>query len=226
MQTEQSRQRLINHKVMRIIVGVIALLLSPAVWLLAGGEHELTSISISYWTDSRDIFVGSLIAVGFFLSAYNGAGEGRDWEYYLSKFACVFAISVALFPTTGFSDGNIPAKWIQVLAGLVGLLPVSIHYVSSVFLFVCLIALMWFFSNRAMQKGKPGRAYFYRGVSILMGAGIVAIYLIGKILDLRDTTFWVEYWGLSLFGLGWLVAGSYKTESQPALELHGQEREN
>ena len=38
MQTELSSKRQINHKVMRVIVGVIALLLSPVVWLLSGSE--------------------------------------------------------------------------------------------------------------------------------------------------------------------------------------------
>ena len=123
MQTELSSKRQINHKVMRVIVGVIALLLSPVVWLLSGSENELTSISISYWTDSRDIFVGSLIAVGFFLSAYNGAGKGRDWEYRLSKIACLFAICVAIFPTEGYSDEDNPAKWVREIAESIGLVP-------------------------------------------------------------------------------------------------------
>jgi len=208
MQEKAPAIRQINHKMMRVIVGVTALLLSPAVWLLSGDIKELTSISISYWTDSRDIFVGSLIAVGFFLSAYNGANEEkRDREYYLSKMACVFAICVALFPTKGFSELDIPAKWVRAIAETIGLEPQFIHIVSAGLLFACLIALMWFFSIRAMKKGKPHRAYFYRTVSILMGGGIIGLSLIS------DTVFWVEVWGLTLFGLGWLVAGSYKSEN-------------
>ena len=77
MQTELTSKRQINHKVMRVIVGVIALLLSPVVWFLSGSESELTSISIFSWADSRDVFVGSLIAVGFFLSVYNGLGHWK-----------------------------------------------------------------------------------------------------------------------------------------------------
>jgi len=211
MQTDPSSKRQINYKVMRVIVGTIAILLSPVVWLLSDSENGLTSISISYWTDSRDIFVGSLIAVGFFLSAYNGAGGEKDREYILSKFACVFAVVVAIFPTKGFSDLNIPAKWVTGIAESIGLIPQYIHYTAAILLFACLIALMWFFSIRAKSKGRPGRALFYRSISILMGTGIVVIYLIGTIFELSDTTFWVEFWGLSLFGLGWLVAGSYKS---------------
>ena len=213
MQSEEKPTRVINHKTMRKGVGSIALLMPWVVVFLSGRpEAELSSISISCWTDSRDIFVGSLIAVGFFLSAYNGAGGEKDREYILSKFACVFAIFVAIFPTKGFSDLNVPAKWVVAVADTVGLIPQYIHYSAAILLFACLIALMWFFSIRAKAKGRPGRAMFYRSVSILMGTGIVVIYLIGEILKLSDTTFWIEFWGLSLFGLGWLVAGSYKTE--------------
>jgi hypothetical protein len=213
MQTNLSSRRQINHKVMRVIIGAIALLLSPIVWLLSGSENELTSISISYWTDSHDIFVGSLIVVGFFLSAYNGAGEKRDWEYYISKVAWVFAICVAIFPTVGFSDVDVPAEWVQAVSGLIGLAPETIHSGAAALLFICLIALMWFFSDRAMKKGKPKRAIFYRTVSVLMGSGIVGLLVIGNVLKLNDTIFWVEVWGLTLFGIGWLVAGSYRTDS-------------
>jgi len=207
MQTGLSSVRLVNHKILRVVVGVIALLLSPVVWLLAGNENELTSISISYWTDSRDVFVGSLIAVGFFLSAYNGTGNGRDWAYYLSKLACVFAICVAFFPTEGFSELDIPALWVRAIARSIGQEPASIHTGAAILFFACLIALMWSFSMRAMKKSKPHRAYFYRGVSILMVVGIVGLPLVG------GTIFWVEVWGLTLFGLGWLAAGCYRSNN-------------
>lgn len=208
--------RQINHKVLRVIVGCIALLLAPTVYLLSGNENTLTSISISYWTDSRDIFVGSLIVVGFFLSAYNGGGNGRDWEYILSKAACVFAVCVAFFPTEGFGQQDIPAKWILTITETLGTRPQYVHYTSAILLFACLIALMWFFSKKAMKKGKAGRAYFYRSVSVLMASGIIGLAIYGRITHSSNTTLLIEIWGLTLFGIGWLTAGSYKTD--PFLE--------
>ncbi len=203
--------RQVNHKVMRVVVGLIALFLAPTVWLLSATQQPLTSISISYWTDARDLFVGSLIAVGFFLAAYNGQGGGRDWEYYLSKAACVFAVFVALFPTTGFSADDVAAKWVRSTAGLVGLEPEEVHNISAILLFACLIALMWFFSNRAKSKNRPGRANFYRTVSISMASGIILLVILGKLLGWSSYILYVEIWGLTLFGVGWLVAGSYRT---------------
>lgn len=73
-------KREINYKTMRVVVGIIAILLAPLVHFFSGSQEELTSISISYWTDARDIFVGSLVAVGFFLFAYNGQGGKADGE--------------------------------------------------------------------------------------------------------------------------------------------------
>lgn len=204
--------RQINHKTMRVVIGAIAILLAPTVYVLSDIESALTSISISYWTNSHDIFVGSLFAVGFFLFAYNGTGGGKDREFYLSKASCLFATCVALFPTEGYDNKDTPPTWTTTIANAVNLEPVNIHYGSAILLFACLIAMMWFFSGRAKSKGKIGRAYFYRAVSILMLAGIVSIFIIGNIVKFQYTVLLVEVWGLTLFGIGWLVAGSYKTE--------------
>ena len=206
--------RQINYKAMRVIVGLITILLAPTVYLLAGTGAKLESISISYWTDSHDIFVGALFAVGFFLAAYNGSGSFKDWEYILSKLACFFAVCIALFPTKGFSENDVAAKWISFVSELINLEITTIHYGSAIFLFVCLIAMMWFFSNRAKRKSKPVRALFYRCISILMGVGIVVLFAFGNIMGLETTILLVEWWGLTLFGIGWLTAGAYKSEPE------------
>lgn len=206
--------RQINHKMMRVIVGCIAILLAPTVYWLANSDNPMTSISIAYWTDSRDIFVGSAIAIGFFLSAYNGTGEKKDWEYYLSKMAGLFAVCIAFFPTKNTLNEAVAVKWIQNTVTYMGSTTETIHNISAICLFTCLIILMWFFSSRAISKGKPHRAYIYRAISILMGLGIISIFFLGKmVFKLDSTVFWVEVWGLTLFGTGWLIAGSYTTET-------------
>ena len=208
--------RQIDHKKMRVVVGVIALLLSPVVYVLSGLGPDLESISASYWTHARDIFVGALVAVGFFLSAYNGAGGNRDWEYFLSRIAWIFAIGVALFPTTSSDPLDAPPQWVSSLTAALGVTSGQVHYSSAIVLFACLIAMMWFFSNRAKSKGKSGRSNFYRAVAVLMAVGIIGLIGIGKWADWGSSLFWAECWGLTLFGIGWMVAGSYKTD--PSLE--------
>ncbi|MBX3690004.1 hypothetical protein [Dokdonella sp.] len=120
-------KREINYKTMRVVVGIIAILLAPAVWLLAGAHVELNSISAAYWSDARDVFVGALVAVGFFLLAYNGQGGKADWEFYLSKAACLFAACVALFPTTDPRSGGVAPAWAVKLSSLFGLHPGDFH---------------------------------------------------------------------------------------------------
>jgi len=64
-----------------------------------------------------------------------------------------------------------------------------------------------------MRKGKRSRSYFYRPISGLMLGGILAIGILGFVFSWDNTTLVVEIWRLTLFGIGWLVAGLYKTES-------------
>lgn len=218
MQTQVHYTRQINHKTMRVIIGAIALLLSPTVLLIAQVPGGLPSISDSYWTGARDVFVGALIVVGFFLSAYNGTGEKRDWEYRISRVACFFALCVALFPTASGDLEKLPADWVLAITTLIGVEVTYIHYGAAVMLFACLVALMWFFSARAFNKGESGRAYFYRTVSFLMAGGIALIQLFGDDLGIPNKVFVVEVWGLTWFGIGWLVAGAYKTKG-PSPEL-------
>lgn len=216
MQRNEPPNRIINHKVMRAIIGLIALQM-PLTVLYLSGRQDLTSISICYWTHSRDIFVGSLIAVGFFLSAYNGTGKRRDLEYWLSKVACFFAICVAFFPTEGFSnEKDIPAKWILDFSKSIGQTPATIHNCAAILLFLCLFFLMLFFSCRAKEKGKLFRSKLYLGVSLCMLLGMPSVYFILNAFERNDPIFWVELLGLGLFGFGWIVAGFYHTEDSTA----------
>lgn len=216
-------KRIINHKVMRRVIGVIAILMPLAAWLFSG-EFKLSSVSISYWTDSRDIFVGSLVAVGFFLAAYNGTGNGIDAEWWLSKLACVFALCIALFPTNGFSDEDAPAQWTLFISESIGLSPNIIHRTTSILLFICLFLLMMYFSRRAKSKDKPRRSKLYLFFGLCMLFGMPSVYFIGDAFEWYDTIFWVEWLGLWLFGFGWLTAGIYhdkdSSADEDAIALH------
>ncbi len=215
MQSEEKPIRVINHKTMRKFIGLIAIQMPIVVVLVSGRpEQEISSISISYWTDSRDIFVGSLIAVAFFLFAYNGTSScRRDIEYWLSKAACIFAICVALFPTTGFDESaDFAPSWIIYLSKLIFLKPHKIHYSAAILLFFCLILLISFFSLRAKNKGELSRSRIYFGLSLGMLFGMPMVYGIGELSGWYEPVFWVEFVGLWLFGAGWFIAGAYRTK--------------
>jgi len=212
MQTQEISMRVINYKRMRKVIGLIVFLMPIAVWLLSG-HPGLSSISISYWTHSQDIFVGSLFAVGFFLMAYNGADRCERLEKWLSRAACVFAIFTALFPTRDFNDQIDDAPtWILYISYNK---PYIIHYTAAISLFICLFLMLLFFSFRASRKGKTGRSMTYLGFSLGMIIGMpVLYYILDKRLGWYDSLFYVEWLGLGLFGAGWFIAGAYKTEDQ------------
>ena len=197
----------VSVKVLRVIIGVIAISLAPATFFLSSKFWGLTSISISYWTDAQDIFVGSLIAVGFFLAAYNGKSGKKDFEFYLGKLACICAIIVAFFPTANDFNSNTPTWWVESISALFSTEPMVLHYIFAVTLFGCLIGLMWFFSKHAENKGKHRRAKTYKILGALM---ILGMLILGLSISADNKIFWVEAWGLSVFGITWLIAGSYE----------------
>lgn len=219
LETPYDRQ--INHKTMRQVIGALAILLAHVVYWLADVDYEVNSISATYWTNSGDLFVGALVVVGFFLAAYNGL-NGRDAEFYISKFAALFAICVALFPTLPDCNKDVltqgekcpPAsapKWVESLTGLFDIEPYRVHMGSAVLLFVCLFVMLWFFSKRAASKNRPTRALLYRALAILMISGMPIIYYwVAVVKSQSDALYWIEVWGLTAFGVGWFIAGSYK----------------
>ncbi|MEM7405772.1 MAG: hypothetical protein AAF458_10800 [Pseudomonadota bacterium] len=204
-------QRQIDYKVMRTLIGVIAIGLGPVVMLLSGNASRLTSISVTYWTDAQDVFVGSLLVVGFFLAAYNGTGGGRDLTYWVSKFACVFAIGVGLFPTAGFPESGPPSWWALAIARSIWTEPEAVHVACAVLMFACLIALLAGFAANARAKGADARANTYTAINFLMIGGMMVIGAVGALLEWERTVLFVEIWGLTFFGLGWLRAGTYRS---------------
>jgi len=194
--TPAFKQHEIDHHVLKLIVGIIALSLANLTTFFAGVPLE--SISESYheggW--ARDFFVGFLFAIGAFLLAYNGE---CTLEMVLAKVAALAALGVAIFPCQcGRNDEIIP----------------YVHYVSAVVMFLVLACLCGVFYRRAHGKGHRQalwRAWIYAtcGVAIL---GAVAVLVAdamsgGAISDkVHRLVFYGERVGLVAFGVSWLVA--------------------
>ena len=88
----------IDYLTLRTVVGCIGLLLP--VGLLAGNSLVTSdlpdSMSAYYYTDTRNLFVGALCALGVFLISYAGFD---DWDRWLTNVAGGGAILVAFLPT-------------------------------------------------------------------------------------------------------------------------------
>ena len=178
-------------------MGLIALTLPEIVVALAG--KTLPSISASYYSNARDMFVGPLFVVGAFLYAYNGHSDG---ESYASKVASLAALCVASFPTA--CDGC------PVGASSI------VHYVAAALLF-SVLAYFCFIPFQKGIRGKPGKGkarrrwiYFISG-SVMIGCMVVIamanLIMAPETLAKWRITFWGEAIALTAFGIAWIASG-------------------
>ena len=185
-----------DYRALRLLMGVIAFALPFIVTLVS--TTTLMSISASYYTEARDIFVGLLFVVSAFLLAYNGH---TATEALASKTACFAAMVAALYPTScDGCDADIIFK---------------IHYFAAAVLFAILayFCLGPFRENTKGQAGKKGRRakiYFICGWIILLCMLTIGISKLALTEEARNSMY-ITYWGESIalwaFGIAWIVAG-------------------
>ena len=148
----------------------------------------LDSMSAYYQSVMRDVFVGSLWAIGIFLICY----RYDHLDDIASTIAGVAAILVALFP-------NPP-----------------VHQASAACFFV-ILALMAIFLFRRTDQEKPQRRKQLRNI-VYLGCGSfigLCLVLIVVLHFLPDTSwlqphhplFWLEVLAIEAFGFAWFVKG-------------------
>jgi hypothetical protein len=155
------------------------------------------SISDYYGTELRDVFVGVLFAIGLFLFAYRGYERKDDLA---GDLACVFALGVALFPTTS-----------EIGAFRV------LHLVFAALLFLTLAYFSLFLFTKSKEgvpitskKKKRNSVYKACGVTMLACIGLIAIYsafLEETSLAQYRPVFWLEALALWAFGFSWVTKG-------------------
>ena len=192
----QPKREEIDHRTLKLIVGLIALSLASLASYFA--EVRLESISASYYEKdwSRTIFTGFLFAIAAFFLAYNGFFTR---EAVLSKAGALAALGVAMFPCKcGSHDEVLP----------------YVHALSAALLFVILACFCYIFRQRAVNKGHPQartRAVVYSVCGVVIVGVIVVLGLDGltgeRLARLYPrATFFGEALGLVAFGISWLTA--------------------
>jgi predicted transporter len=190
----------IDHRTIKLLVGVIALTLAGLTSYFAGGV--ITSISASYHVGgwAQTIFVGFLFAIGALMLAYNGLSTR---EMVLSKVAAIAAFGVALFPCKCDNRDEV--------------LP-YVHAASATILFLILAYFCYIFFSRARQKARDqgnapanARATIYMLCGITIIASILAIAAdaqLGGALTAKVARliFYAERAALMAFGISWLTA--------------------
>ena len=214
MKNEQNNL-VISYMTLRKYVGILGIALPFVVmigsFIFAECDEVHRSVSIYYHTVMRNVFVGILCAVAFFLFAYNGHDK-RDTV--LAKLASLFAIGVAFFPTT--VDYPLPTCIIepsnyQDLYGIIHLI------CAAAFFSILVLFSVWLFPKT--DKVKPGIAKLRRnvifkicGYTILGSILLIGLYKL--VLESRfpiladyDPIYWFETVALIAFGISWLTKG-------------------
>jgi hypothetical protein len=193
------RRQVISYLTLRRAIGIMGILFPVLLATLCLWLGECTaledSISDYYATDVRDVFVGVLFAIAWFLFSYKGYSKTDD---VVGNLACVFALGVALFPT------NSDSAAIRIL-----------HIVCATALF---LALAWFSLVLFRKKGEAptdqklrrNHVYAICGAVMLGCIALIAIYtgfLSHTAVAKLKPVFWLETLALWAFGFSWLTKG-------------------
>jgi len=160
------------------------------------------SMSATYFTNARDIFVAVLMMAGAFIITYSG----YDWKDRLVNISAgIMAFGIALFPT---APSGLEIAKIGLFSVPVGISAV-LHTICAV-LFFGLLALniLWLFTKG--ESGTPKKK-LRNLIYMICGWGIVgsfALTAIGLIFNFHDMWIWImEAVMLILFGGAWLTKG-------------------
>jgi hypothetical protein len=191
---------------LRKAVGMIGVALPFALAfgkLLLQGPGIQDSISGYYYTVMRNVFVGSLCAIGVFLMSC----RGYDWkDEFAANLACVFAIGVALFPTTPYVGATSREEFIGKL---------HLSFAALLFLTFAYFSLALFTktapdktpTRQKLQRNIVYRVCGYTVLACILLIAVVALtpvrYLVGRLTPV----FWLESAAIVAFGVSWLPKG-------------------
>jgi hypothetical protein len=203
IKTPVKNDQIISYYALRILIGALGILL-PLLLVISNliTSHTFAlEDSISDYYDngtSGDILVGVLFVLGFFLMAYKGYNRT---DSRAANLGCVFALCVALFPTT--SNNRIIHNLHFVFAGLL----FSVFIFFSLYLFrksepgtVC-----------TPQKSKRNKVYLLCGIIMTACIAGIAIcrFLLQQLCETYNLVFWFESVALVAFGFSWIVKAEF-----------------
>ncbi|MFE7835724.1 hypothetical protein ACFU53_06545 [Streptomyces sp. NPDC057474] len=196
-----------TRTVMRLRLGVgaigvgLPLALPAGNWIAArldgrtGEDAWPGSMSGSYHTSTRDIFVGALCALGIFLVVY----RYNKYNDVTGTIAGACALGVALFPTAPSSGGDAGQQTISVL-----------HQVFAVALLTAMAAFCLLMYKAPGIKDRPyaRRPYLVAGVLILVFMALAAAAAVTEVGDdwLITPLYLCEWLSVWSFGFAWTGA--------------------
>ena len=201
--TDPDAPLVLSYLGMRKAVGIIGVALPFA--LALGNMIRLErydiegSISYYYYTDMRNVFVGSLCAIAVFLMSTRGY-DRRD--AIAGRLACIFAIGVAFFRTS-------PAEQVDLIGA------VHLTFAGLFFLTLAYFCLRLFTETAPSEKPTPQKrkrntVYRICGYTILASIATLGILRLAAPNFLEGPfkpVFVFESTAVIAFGLAWLVKG-------------------
>jgi hypothetical protein len=194
--------------ILGISLPIVLVLLSLIVYTQPGIRP---SISDYYYTHMREIFTGTLCAVGLFMICYKGHNNPVIWknDNFLTNLAGVMAFGVAFFPTFPVDKSEKIFTLVASDAAWLGWL----HYSFAAVLFTSfsILAINVFTIGQnddpALAKSWMNENNIYRfcGYSILVFIAMIALSM--KVKLFKNSTLVLEALSLFAFGIGWLIKG-------------------
>jgi hypothetical protein len=200
----------IAYQRLRLVIGLLGIGLPVVCYAggrLIGHVGVQSSLSSYYYTNMGDVFVGILCAIGVFLFSYKGYSDDKGAP---GKWACAFAIGVALFPTDRDCTPGCGAPH-----------QFSVHLLFAALLFITLT----YYAGVLFRKGSPAgertpkkllRNKIYLGCAIIMALCIVVLAAWTFILEPKmpalsaiHPVFWLEAVAIVAFGFSWLVKSEW-----------------
>ncbi len=190
-----------TYFLLRRWIAVLALALPVALWL-GDGPWPHPSISEYYHSPGgwmRDVFVGTLSVIGFFLYFYRGYSTVEDIVLNLAGLSAVL-VAFAPMPWPGADPHALP----------LGAFPLHGIAAALLFLFIAYICIFRSSETLDLLHDPKQRASFrlhYRILGALMvavPASIFAIHLLSPRTERSLVVFFIEAAGIVVFALYWL----------------------
>ncbi|WP_314035639.1 hypothetical protein [Dietzia sp. CH92] len=186
-----------TYFVLRMVIAGGAILLPVALvaWVIVDPDLTMMdSLSASYYTPARSLFVGTLVAIGVALVAYRGYTRG---ENLLLNAAGVLAVVTALFPTV---DPAVPGVTLTSV----------VHAVAAVSFFVLAALSIFFYGERTVcsitdPRTRQGYRVTYRFIMVLLLVFPALALLLAWLAASSAALFAVEAVALFAFAAFWLV---------------------
>jgi hypothetical protein len=205
---ENERSLVFSYLALRKTIGILGItfpfILSLGAMIIFQDGFQ-NSISSYYHTGMRDVFVGTLCVIGFFLLSYKGYERSDD---IAGDLGCVFAVGTALFPVTPDSAVTSAARLIEY-----------VHLAFAALFFLTLIYFSLFLFTKTDPKKSPTRRKLqrnkvYKVCGYTMGICILLIFIyfllpgsVASLFQAYKPIYWLQTLAILAFGISWFTKG-------------------